>query len=294
MSVGETIAGRGLQGGGSRRHSAIGVAAIGPLALAALALYELATKVWGGDEQGHGPVILAVALWLIWQRRREVAVTPREPWPVSGWTALLVAAFAWSIGRSQQLIQLEVVAPLLAAVGLLLLDRGGHALRPIAVPLLSLLLLVPLPGVLVQTITMPLKIAVSQAAETLLHVAGYPVARSGVVLMVDRYQLLVADACAGLTSMFTLEAMGLLYVHLRGHVSRLRQAVLAVAIVPISFIANVVRVIILVLVTYHFGDAAGRGFLHAAAGVLLFAVAMMLVLAADSASGWVVRLGRRS
>mgnify|MGYP006185628851 CR=1 FL=1 len=56
------------------------------------------------------------------------------------------------------------------------------------------LFMVPLPGVLVQTLTLPLKWAVSYLAEILLHVAGYPVGRSGVTLTVGQYQLLVAEA----------------------------------------------------------------------------------------------------
>ena len=46
---------------------------------------------------------------------------------------------------------------------------------------------------------------------------------------------------------------------------------LAILIIPMSFIANIIRVMILVLVTYHFGDEAGQGFVHGAAGMVLFA-----------------------
>ncbi|WP_204282624.1 archaeosortase/exosortase family protein, partial [Klebsiella variicola] len=73
--------------------------------------------------------------------------------------------------------------------------------------------------------------------------------RSGVVLTVGPYQLLVADACAGLNSMFTLEALGLLYMNIMNYQSAARNLLMALAIVPISFVANIVRVCILVLVT---------------------------------------------
>jgi EpsI family protein len=45
---------------------------------------------------------------------------------------------------------------------------------------------------------------------------------------------------------------------------------LAILIIPMAFIANIIRVMILVLVTYHFGDEAGQGFVHGAAGMVLF------------------------
>jgi exosortase/archaeosortase family protein len=36
-----------------------------------------------------------------------------------------------------------------------------------------------------------------------------------------------------------------------------------------------VRVIILTLVTYHWGDEAGQGFIHGFAGIVLFIVALL-------------------
>jgi len=69
---------------------------------------------------------------------------------------------------------------------------------------------------------------------------------------------------------------------LMNYTSLVRNVVLALLIVPISFLANVVRVIILVLVTFHFGDEAGQGFVHGFAGIVLFLVALMFILAADS------------
>ena len=103
---------------------------------------------------------------------------------------------------------------------------------------------------------------------------------------VGQYQLLVADACAGLNSMFTLEALGLLYMNLMQYTSVARNVTLSILVIPIAFFANVVRVIVLVLVTYHFGDAAGQGFVHGFAGMVLFLVGLVLVLFTDSLLGW--------
>ena len=101
------------------------------------------------------------------------------------------------------------------------------------------------------------------------------------MLTVGQYQLMVADACAGLNSMFTLEALGMLYMNLMRYTSAARNIMLAVALIPIAFFANIGRVMILVLVTYFFGDAAGQGFVHGFAGMVLFLIALMLMLAFD-------------
>ncbi len=58
---------------------------------------------------------------------------------------------------------------------------------------------------------------------------------------------------------------------------------MAVMILPISFVSNTVRVIILVLVTYYLGDEVGQGFVHSMAGMVLFAVALILTYLFDLA-----------
>ena len=141
--------------------------------------------------------------------------------------------------------------------------------------------MIPLPGPVVDALTLPMKTLVSYLAEHVLFWAGYPIARSGVILQIGPYKLLVADACAGLHTLFTLEAMGLLYLNLVRRESFFRNVTLALLVVPISLAANVVRVITLTLVTYHFGDEAGQGFLHGFAGIVLFVTALLLIMGVD-------------
>ena len=123
----------------------------------------------------------------------------------------------------------------------------------------------------------------------MLYAVGYPIARSGVTLTIGQYQLLVADACSGLHSMFSLSAMGLLYFYLIRHSSIARNLILIAAILPMAFAANIVRVMALVLITYHFGNDAAQGFIHSFAGILLFIVALLGLMALDSLLGLVFK-----
>lgn len=272
-------------------NSGVGVA----LSLCLLSLYvptyiSLARSVWATDEQGHGPIILAISLWLMWQRRARILEVERHPW--SGAVAIgltVLGCLLYVLGRTQQLDTLEVGSQILVLAGVFAGAFGLAAIRVMAFPLLFMIFMVPLPSVFVQTVTTPLKAGVSYVAEAILYNAGYPVARTGVVISVGQYQLLVADACAGLNSMFTLEALGLFYMNLMGYTSPLRNALLAVLLIPISFVANVIRVMILILVTYHFGDEAGQGFVHGFAGMVLFMVALGIMLCVDKLLGRVFR-----
>jgi exosortase B len=163
-----------------------------------------------------------------------------------------------------------------------------YAIRVLWFPLFFLLFLIPLPDMLVDVVTGPLKQQVSELSEMALYWAGYPIARSGVTLTIGQYQLLVADACSGLHSMFSLSAMGLLYLYIMQHRSWIRNGVLIASLLPIAFVANTVRVIILVLVTYHFGYEAGQGFVHKFAGILLFIFSLLFLVALDGLLGWVL------
>jgi len=154
-----------------------------------------------------------------------------------------------------------------------------------AFPIFFLIFLIPLPQILVMVVTAPLKMGVSVVAEAALHAAGYPMGRTGVTLSIGPYQLLVADACAGLNSIFALEAIGVFYMSMMGYTNPKRNLLIALLILPISFVSNVIRVITLVLVTYYFGDEAGQGFVHGFAGIMLFMIATMLTVATDGVIG---------
>jgi len=155
-------------------------------------------------------------------------------------------------------------------------------LRALWFMLLFIAYLVPLPGFFVDALTLPLKQTVSEIAVQILYAAGYPIAHTGVILNVGQYQLLVADACSGLNSMFSLSALGLLYLYLMRYKSWLHNGLILASLLPIAFCANIVRVIILVLVTYHFGDAAGQSFVHGFSGMALFVIALMTILLLDA------------
>lgn len=263
----------------------LAILALGWLAMFGPSYYGLANTIWATDANGHGPIILAVSVWLLWRKKNEVLALHRKPAPVAASLLLLCAVLIYAVGRSQTVWSLEIAAQNLVLVALLLFYFGWPGVLKLWFPLFFLVFMIPWPGEWIDAVTQPLKSGVSAVAAQVLYALGYPVGRSGVILTVGSYQLLVADACAGLNSLFTLEALGLLYLNLMNYNSALRTWLLAILIVPISFAANVARVIILVLVTYHFGDAAGQGFLHGFAGLVLFLIALLLIVATDSILG---------
>lgn len=253
----------------------------GLLVLYVPTFYDLATTIWQEDDYAHGPIILAVIIWLIWDRRAALITTPTRTALVPGFSLLVLGLLFYVVGRALGVGILEIGALLPILAGALLAMRGWPALRAFWFMLLFIAYLVPLPAIFVDTVTGPLKQIVSAIAEQILYAAGYPIARSGVMLTIGQYQLLVADACAGLNSMFSISALGLIYLYLMRYKSWLHNGLILASLLPIAFCANVVRVIFLVLVTYHFGDAAGQGFLHGFSGMVLFIIALIILLLLD-------------
>ncbi len=253
-----------------------------------------ASTIWQEDDHAHGALILAVVLWLFWDRRHAVLETPTKPAPIAGSIAIAVGLTAYTLGRILSFSILEFASQIPMVLGTLLILKGWSAVRVAWFPVLYLVFMIPLPGFLVESITGVLKQWVSEIAENVLYAAGYPVGRSGVMLSVGQYQLLVADACSGLHSMFSLAALGLLMMYISARKSLLHNAVMLASIVPIALCANIVRVMILVLVTYYFGDEAGQGFLHGAAGLVLMLAALGVFFAVDlllrRASLWLHRV----
>ena len=272
------------------RHAPWWICVIGLLALYAPTTYDLASTIWTTEEQSQGPIVLGICVWLTWRAWPRISdAEPSQPWPVRGWVLVAFAMLLYVFGRSQRILSAQTLSVVFLLPGLVLMLRGPRQLRAAMFPLFFMIFLVPLPGAMVAAVTQPLKLAVSSVASTLLFAGGYPIARSGVILQIGQYQLLVADACAGLHTLFSLEAMGLLYLNVVRHTSLLRNVALAILIVPISFAANVIRVMVLALITYYFGDEAGQGFLHGFAGLVLFMTALMFIIATDTGLRWVSR-----
>ena len=250
--------------------------------------WDAAHNFWDREEYAHAPMILLISAWMAWQLKDAALALP-SPDKKGVWLGVLVLLVGLTgafLGRILTFSILEFLAQPLAVAGICLVIGGTKALRLLWFPIAFLIFMVPLPGSWVDATTGTLKQWVSVWVEHLLAWANYPVGRTGVMLTVGHYQLLVADACSGMHSMFTLTSMGALVLYLRKRSNLLHLGVMLLAIFPIAFIANMVRVMALVLITYHLGDEAGQGFMHGAAGIVLIVVALLGYLALDSLLAW--------
>lgn len=257
------------------------VLALGVLAIAVPTLVRVAQLSWSTEQGAHGPIVLATGVWLILRSREQVMAVARPGSSMLMWAMLVPLLLIFWLARVTSIVEVEGFAMYASLIVVAYGMIGAQSLKVIWFPLFYLLFIFPPPDTLFAMITQPLKIWISWAVVTLLYAVGYPIAGSGVSIQIGQYQLLVAAACAGVYSIISLSAVSLFYVYFRHNSNWRYMMVLLVAILPVAVLANLVRAMLLVLVTYHFGDAAGQGFFHEFAGLTMFVVALLGIFLLD-------------
>lgn len=257
----------------------------GVLAVLVPSLLLVAQQSWSTEQGAHGPIVLATGLWLLW-REWHNARPYAQPAPGKA-VAIAFAIFLplYFVSRVSNIVETEGFLMYALVVTVLYSFIGWRALKMLWFPLVYLLFVLPPPDTLVAMVTNPLKIVLSESAVQLLYSLGYPIASAGVTIQVGQYQLLVAEACAGLNSLISLSAIALFYVYLRHHANVRYSLLMFLVILPVAAFANFVRIVLLVLLTYHGGEAAAQGFLHDFAGLTMFMTALITIFAIDHLFG---------
>jgi exosortase B len=248
-------------------------------------IFSLVDGPWQTEQEGHGPLIVAASLWLVWQSRDRLATAEISGAPLPGWITLLVGLALMFLARTQGVLTVEALSIIPVIAGCVLLSAGWPTLRILAFPIGFLFFAVPMPDWLIDAATVPLKVFISNVVTHVLYAAGYPVAQNGVMIMIGSYQLLVKDACSGMNSIFALSAIGVFYAYAFRWQEKIRSVFLLASIVPITITANFIRVMTLVLIAYYGGPDLLEGAVHDLTGIGLFVVAVFLLFLFDALLG---------
>ncbi len=239
---------------------------------------------WNNDEYyGHGMFLPVISAYLIWREREVLARAWRER-EYSAWGALA----GWGILGFGLLMQLgAAIADVNFAgafsipfvlLGLAWVLGGAKFGRLLLFPILFFAAAVPLSGMLVQTLTVPLQNYAASGAGVALGLLGLPVVREGVNLYTPQYHFVVAVPCSGLKTTITLFTMAILVAHLLPDLKRRHRFLLVLLSIPIALFANTLRVVAIVLIGHFWGPKAAEGFLHNFSGLFLFALSMGALL----------------
>lgn len=288
VSIDSTEAGAGETGGASRRIDWGGFARrywlvlVAVAAFAGPALQQLGQVVWSTEQGAHGPIILATGLWLLVRELPDALAWRRDGDGRLAWPLIAAALVGYVLASMIGIVWLRWACAYLTMLAGFYLYVGGAVLRRLWFAIFYLAFVIPPPYGIILAMTRALKLWISSAAVDLLSAAGFEVASSGTTLYIDQYELLVASACSGMNSLVSLMAIGLFYIYLRHQAEWRYAALLALLVVPIAIGANLLRVIILLLVTKYCGNEVAQGIVHEAAGFMMFALALLLLIGSDA------------
>lgn len=259
------------------------------LSLYAPVYFDFSQTAWTREENGHALFIMAICIGTAWARllnARSIPGADRIEFS-AGLCLLGIGLAVYSVGRSGQIDILTSASQPLIAFSIALCAFGINGVKKLWFPLSLSLYLIIWPGWAIDAATSPLKRMISETVSDGLFAMGLPIGHAGAIISAGSYELLVADACAGLNSLIALTAVGAVYLYAAKRRSWKTNVAVMAALIPLAILANIIRVSLMVLITYFFGYDIGQSFLHEAAGLTMFVMALFGVFAVDAASSFI-------
>lgn len=248
---------------------------------------RLAGQWWHDPNFSHGPFVPLFSLYVLWQDRAQLQALPKRPSWTGIWLLLLGLAVvvAGTVGAE---LFLSRVSMLIVLAGLAVLLLGWNYFRAMIFPWAFLVLMIPIPKIIFNQITLPLQKFASITAARVLPFLGVPVYREGNIINLPAMPLEVAEACSGIRSLMSLATLAIIYGYLMEPRKWIRVA-LALASIPIAVAANAFRIVGTGLLVQYWDPDKAEGFFHAFSGWLIFVVSLGLLLLVHRLLVWIDR-----
>lgn len=228
-------------------------------------------SVW---HHAHGLLIPPVVGYFVYQ---ELRLHRQLPAGATAWGfAVVVPALAlraFDAGMHTELLSAASLVLLLP--GLSLLTLGWARTRAILFPLAFLAFALPIPLVLTEQLHWQLRLIATAGTSALVPMFGIPLYVEGTTLHLAQGTLQVADACSGFSTLYAALAVACLTAYATPGTGR--RALVLLAAAPIAILANLIRVVMLVLLVVWQGDWILDTFVHPLSGMMTFALALPVI-----------------
>jgi exosortase len=258
-------------------------------------LWEMTAQEWfrtGNEAYTHAPLMPFIALYFIWDQRRDLAQLPvRFSW--AGFAYLLLGALLFVAGKigADRFTGQVAIATLL--VGLVWTHFGDAITRRLVFSLSLLYLMIPIPSIIYRNLSFELQILSSKMSVGFMQLFALPVHREGNVIDLYYTQLEVAEACSGITSLVSLITVAYIFAYIARR-NFWARAILVVSAIPIAMFTNAFRIGGTGMLAHYWSVKAAEGFFHSFAGWLVFIVAFAILLGENWLMGVLWSLGRRA
>lgn len=228
--------------------------------------------IWHRSETfAHGFLIFPISAFLIWSRRKEIALLTPLP-DLRGLPVLLLFGFGWLLAyfaRVQVVQQYVLVAMIPVLVWIIL---GLRVIRTLTFPLGFLFFAIPMGEFLIP----PLMNFTADFTITALQLTGIPVYREGTFFTIPSGQWSVVEGCSGLRYLIASITLGCLYAYLT-YRSIKRRIIFTILSLVVPVIANGLRAYMIVMIAHLSDMKLALGVDHYIYGWVFFGLVMALL-----------------
>ncbi|HEV3276142.1 MAG TPA: exosortase A [Terriglobia bacterium] len=238
--------------------------------------FALVRQWWDDPDFSHGFVVPVVSAWLVWQRKETVTRLPLKP----SWWGLAVMVGAMGVlllGIFGAELFLSRSSFIFLLAGMVIFFLGWAQFRALIFPWAFLFLMVPIPTIVMNELTLPLQFMASNLATNLLRLVGVPVLREGNVIQLPTMSLEVVEACSGIRSLVSLITLATVYSYLLER-NKLIRVLLVVSALPIAIAANGLRIMGTGLTGIYWSPDKAEGFFHEFSGWVIFVLSLLMLL----------------
>lgn len=238
-------------------------------------LWKLVEQWWTDPNFSHGFFVPMFSAFVVWREREKLAQIPvRHSW--LGLPVIIVALMMLVVGVLGAELFLSRSSFVLLTAGLIIYFAGWQLFRAVLFPWLFLFLMVPIPSIVFNQITLPLQFFASRVAADILRLVGVPVLREGNVIVLAGMRLEVAEACSGIRSLMSLGTMAIIYGYLV-EAKVWQRVTLALLALPVAVAANALRIVGTGLTVQYWDPDKAQGFFHEFSGWLIFVVSLAML-----------------
>jgi len=251
-------------------------------------LFDLVKEWYDDPNVSHGFFVPLLSAYLVWERRQTLADLPRKPswW---GFAIMLGAVGILLVGTFGAEFFLSRSSFLFLLAGLIILFLGWAHFRVLIFAWAFLFLMIPIPTLILNEITMPLQFLASKLGSSLLSLVGVPVLREGNVIQLPTITLEVVQACSGIRSLVSLITLAIIYGYLMEK-NKVIRVLLVIFAVPIAIAANALRIMGTGLAGSYWSPDKAEGFFHEFSGWVIFILSLAMLFGVHR----LFRLGARS
>ncbi|MGH9445791.1 MAG: exosortase/archaeosortase family protein [Terriglobia bacterium] len=248
-------------------------------------LLALAKLSYNNDAYSHIVLIPLVSAFLVYLERRKIFA--RVEYCLGGGVVAVIAGIGGFYAGREHFVSPGKIGHLaVMALSLVFVWIGGfvccygtRALKAAIFPALFLLLMVPIPGLLLNKIIFALQTGSAETTYALFRLVRVPVLKQGFVFSLPGVSIRIARECSGIRSSVALLIVSLLAGHffLR---SGWRKLSFSLMIVPVTVIKNAIRIATLALLSAYVNRGFMTGHLHHQGGIpfSMIAIAMLVPL----------------